>query len=571
MIDGTTQPANGYGGSAPKIEIEAQCGSCFGPGLQVQASGFGLKGVKIYNSYEEGLHIDGDGSDNFDIDGCTFGDTQYGEAIRVTGGDNGTIQNCAIGTNYNGTACLSDNQYNGITLESGSNNNSILNNYISCNFTGVEIIGCTGINIEGNAIGTNADATGCLNNDGDGIHMESSSDNCSILNNHITCNNSDAISHDDSDGTIIQGNVIGPLSNGSCDGNTYSAISIRSSSNMIIGGLDPGEGNTLAHNEFAGIEIFHSSSQSNTISGNNIYCNGYGGISVYANTYATPTITSANGTTVSGTANANDTVEVYQAHDYGCGPSGNDDEGYDFLGWTTADGSGNWSISGTFEDSVTALARPASASTSNSSEFCTSANTGVPGSMGSSGCDVTPLPVELIKFEATPNNGKVLLEWATASEQHNDHFRVERSANNGRSFEPIGTIAGYGTSSSRQNYTYTDQTPLTGISYYRLVQVDLDGAEHQLPTRAVEFGTSRHPILEVYPNPSPYGPVKIRTSGWKAPVEVRIFDNRGRQVRHTSLPAGEQQVTTAPLQSGLYLLHYQSGKNSGSRKLVIEE
>ena len=41
--------------------------------------------------------------------------------------------------------------------------------------------------------------------------------------------------------------------------------------------------------------------------------------------------------------------------------------------------------------------------------------------------------------------------------------------------ETIGAVAGNNTTNNAQSYEYTDNDPLTGISYYRLMQVDADG------------------------------------------------------------------------------------------------
>lgn len=78
------------------------------------------------------------------------------------------------------------------------------------------------------------------------------------------------------------------------------------------------------------------------------------------------------------------------------------------------------------------------------------------------------LPVELLYFRV---NGDVL-EWATASEENNSHFEVERSVD-GRDFLAIGKVEGNGTTSERNEYKYNIPQ---GAAYYRLKQVDFDGA-----------------------------------------------------------------------------------------------
>lgn len=85
------------------------------------------------------------------------------------------------------------------------------------------------------------------------------------------------------------------------------------------------------------------------------------------------------------------------------------------------------------------------------------------------------LPVELLDFSTKGNsNGQVDLHWATASEVGNDHFIVERSGD-GKDWSALEKVDGQGHSTIVFQYNMTDERPLPGLNYYRLVQVDFDG------------------------------------------------------------------------------------------------
>lgn len=99
----------------------------------------------------------------------------------------------------------------------------------------------------------------------------------------------------------------------------------------------------------------------------------------------------------------------------------------------------------------------------------------------------SPLPVELMRFDAFARGSEVRLEWETATEQQNARFEVERSAN-GQDFSTLQTLPGAGTSRDPHRYACTDQEPLHGHSFYRLRQVDFDGGYAFSPVRAVQFG-----------------------------------------------------------------------------------
>jgi hypothetical protein len=113
-----------------------------------------------------------------------------------------------------------------------------------------------------------------------------------------------------------------------------------------------------------------------------------------------------------------------------------------------------------------------------------------------------PLPVVLVSFEARRVGATVACAWATASEQHNDHFVIERSLD-GASFTALGTVAGHGTSAAAHAYTFVDAQPVAGVAYYRLRQVDTDGTATFSPLAVVSGGELSPALaLTAVPNPS---------------------------------------------------------------------
>ncbi|MEA1874936.1 MAG: T9SS type A sorting domain-containing protein, partial [Bacteroidota bacterium] len=111
----------------------------------------------------------------------------------------------------------------------------------------------------------------------------------------------------------------------------------------------------------------------------------------------------------------------------------------------------------------------------------------------------TPLPVELVLFEGTCHGDFVTLEWETASEQNNEMFIIERSID-GVSFNVIGTIDGAGDSNQPLAYEFYDTKPLPK-AYYRLRQVDFDGAFEYSNIINLSCTDVPDPMFTVYPNP----------------------------------------------------------------------
>ena len=140
----------------------------------------------------------------------------------------------------------------------------------------------------------------------------------------------------------------------------------------------------------------------------------------------------------------------------------------------------------------------------------------------------TPLPVTLTQFTATPKGSTTHLQWSTATELNNDGFEVQRSAD-ARRWSVLGWVTGRGTTQEQQDYTFTDEAPLPGQSYYRLKQIDYDGQHEYSPVVSVRLGDSGQ--FEVFPNPVRE---RLRLSFTATPppdARLRLRNARGQTVR----------------------------------------
>jgi hypothetical protein len=115
---------------------------------------------------------------------------------------------------------------------------------------------------------------------------------------------------------------------------------------------------------------------------------------------------------------------------------------------------------------------------------------------------IAPLPVTLTSFSAAGQGTGVAVRWATASEQHNAGFEVQRAAN-GVDFTSLAFVAGAGASQAARTYEYLDAAPLPTTGYYRLKQLDTDGTVAYSAVVAVQAAaaTALSP-LSLYPNPA---------------------------------------------------------------------
>jgi hypothetical protein len=172
---------------------------------------------------------------------------------------------------------------------------------------------------------------------------------------------------------------------------------------------------------------------------------------------------------------------------------------------------------------------------------------------------VAPLPVVLTAFSAQAVGSDVRLTWTTASEQNNDYFGVERSAD-GQTFTQVGRVAGHGTTLAASAYAYTDAevaSHATGPVYYRLRQVDLDGTATYSPVRTVSPAAG--PVaITLFPNPAmPTDAVTLdlRTLPLGT-YQVSLISAVGSTLASYPVQGGQSQAMTLPaaLASGPYLV-----------------
>jgi len=184
--------------------------------------------------------------------------------------------------------------------------------------------------------------------------------------------------------------------------------------------------------------------------------------------------------------------------------------------------------------------------------------------------DDVPLYVEWAAFEATPQNGSVLLEWETSLEVDNDYFSVERSGD-GFFYHPIGVVRGKGYTNRPTKYFFTDAMPLLPHAYYRLKQVDFDGQFDY--SNVVYVRQQEIPNLKVYPNPVQSGS-SIWIEGVLSPTSsIIVFNNSGQvvfQYEATEYVQNRHQIVLPSfLQSGHYIIALETAQGSFRHRIVV--
>lgn len=178
-----------------------------------------------------------------------------------------------------------------------------------------------------------------------------------------------------------------------------------------------------------------------------------------------------------------------------------------------------------------------------------------------------PLPIELLYFDARPNGNVVNLFWATATEQNNDFFSIERSRD-GVKFEDITRTPGAGNSTGRKDYSAVDAKPLPGLSYYRLRQTDFNGATTVSQVVAVHMEGEDNDI-KVFPNPADDF-FFVETAADPATLRIRVLNHIGQTVPLApQVQAGRLAYYVNGLPAGVYYIEVQQDTGTQSRKVIV--
>lgn len=195
-----------------------------------------------------------------------------------------------------------------------------------------------------------------------------------------------------------------------------------------------------------------------------------------------------------------------------------------------------------------------------------------PFTFGSKSGNDNPLPVELLNFDAEPAEDHVSLNWATASETNNRHFRIQKQRSNG--WNTIGTVEGNGTTANKHTYTFEDPKVKPGETYYyRLKQVDFDGSHSYSNVRSVALSEGASVTsLFIMPNPVKDA-LTYRLKGQKSQkLSVQVISAYGITVyqNQQAVPKGkfEQTIQLDGLMAGHYTLIIQ-GKHQTFREPFV--
>ena len=184
------------------------------------------------------------------------------------------------------------------------------------------------------------------------------------------------------------------------------------------------------------------------------------------------------------------------------------------------------------------------------------------------------VPVELTSFTAFAKGTNVELNWTTATETNNQGFQVERMVAEG-SFEQVGYIAGFGTTTEPKAYSFTDAKLDEGNYTYRIKQIDFDGTfEYSEEVNVIITLPLEFALEQNYPNPfNPSTTIKysVAEDGF---VKLAVYNMLGEEVAtivNSTQKAGRYEVNfnASNLATGVYVYRIEAGSFVSSKKLML--
>ncbi len=174
------------------------------------------------------------------------------------------------------------------------------------------------------------------------------------------------------------------------------------------------------------------------------------------------------------------------------------------------------------------------------------------------------LPVKWERVSVAEEAGAAVVSWSTTEELNVDRFEVlySKDASNWRA---IGTVEA--TNRLRTSYSYSHQFNGSGVHYYRVRSVDIDGSSSL--SAIVSLKTSKAGGVTLYPNPVTGG--ELTLDGLSAGARsVKVYNITGIQQLSASLSGG-RTVDIRSLVSGQYVLQvtYDNGETV-TRTFIIK-
>lgn len=182
---------------------------------------------------------------------------------------------------------------------------------------------------------------------------------------------------------------------------------------------------------------------------------------------------------------------------------------------------------------------------------------------------VTPLPIDLLAFDAKLVNKKAILTWKTTTEINNEKFVILRRLDHELEFSEVGEVAGAGYSNQTLEYNFNDDLSdvNAAYAYYKLKQLDYDGKQTTTKVVALKLSNNVESDIIIYPNPTEKF-VSISGSGIGTNHTFKVINSLGLEVLSGKV-IENQQINIESLPKGVYFFEIKKDSNLVKRIAVM--
>ncbi|WP_353722299.1 T9SS type A sorting domain-containing protein [Dyadobacter sp. 676] len=178
------------------------------------------------------------------------------------------------------------------------------------------------------------------------------------------------------------------------------------------------------------------------------------------------------------------------------------------------------------------------------------------------------LPVDIAYFKGHSENGRIALDWETTWEKNTREFIIQRSGDM-KTFTTIGVVGASGETAGRTPYSFVDNDPPVGISYYRLKLADKDSGFTLCKPIAVD--NTETSGIRVAPNPASSRIISL-TARHTGNLFLALYDASGTPIpfrRENDACGRIRLLPSRPLPSGIYFVVYvENGRKEHLKVLV---
>jgi hypothetical protein len=173
---------------------------------------------------------------------------------------------------------------------------------------------------------------------------------------------------------------------------------------------------------------------------------------------------------------------------------------------------------------------------------------------------------KVVAFNGTSERYDNAISWASVAEYNCSYFSLERSCDH-VSWEEAVKLKGEGNSTQQLPYSYIDESPYNGFTFYRLKEVAADGSYSYSPSIVVE--SKMQISVDVYPNPAD-GVIKVTVLGEENETSQLYIKNMMGQVVFYNEVANNSamEIDIESFPEGVYSVDVESKNGSTVQRLI---